>query len=67
MLSFLMHRVELKASPTWIGLTLMVRFLMHRVELKDEIMIKDPHSKAVPNAPCGVESLLQICSIWILD
>ncbi len=33
-------------------------FLMHRVELKDKLPARHPlRYPAVPNAPCGVESL----------
>ena len=59
--SFLMHRVELKGylhSSDEVAFTL---FLMHRVELKDQMSIGS-HSpfSGVPNAPCGVESLLHL-------
>ena len=54
---FLMHRVELKASPTWMGLTFKVR--VPNAPCGVESYRNDENSAFsdnVPNAPCGVES-----------
>ena len=54
-----MHRVELKVIS---GLTIKITvdlFLMHRVELKAVFYLyNDMLYSPVPNAPCGVESLM---------
>ncbi len=55
-----MHRVELKVSWTVSFITEKDKFLMHRVELKDPpyAYISSSAKLQVPNAPCGVESLI---------
>ena len=56
-----MHRVELKAFAEASFAAVAVAFLMHRVELKGRISSSLQNSKyPVPNAPCGVESLVSL-------
>ena len=61
-----MHRVELKDLISPSGRKSFMSFLMHRVELKAEkdIDMYDVVSR-VPNAPCGVESLLIVFNFHI--
>ncbi len=63
-LLFLMHRVELKG---WIHLpagSLQDEFLMHRVELKaSQASALISRALRVPNAPCGVESVIKVYDV----
>jgi hypothetical protein len=57
LLSFLMHRVELKGFYELFPELRLTKFLMHRVELKAiQRGASYRHKRQVPNAPCGVES-----------
>ncbi len=63
--SFLMHRVELKGAYDIVISVAIVLFLMHRVELKvKEYPVVEVIVPAVPNAPCGVESIGLALSWW---
>ena len=55
-----MHRVELKVSRETRESIPSPLFLMHRVELKvGNMSFPKCQASLVPNAPCGVESMLR--------
>ena len=55
-----MHRVELKVFCISEVGKIALPFLMHRVELKASSGRHTANRECVPNAPCGVESLIPI-------